>query len=93
MDDIRRQILAELEQFSERPMLAQDEITAADYAARFGCSHQLAAQRLLEMVKKNQMTVRKGVYDPRSQKVVNGYRLIDGASSRSEDARPHDEDA
>jgi len=93
MDEIRRRILAELEQFTQRPVLAQDEITAADYAAQFGCRHQLAAQRLVQMVDEGRMTVRKGIYDPRCGRVVNGYKFADGTLSRSDGAQRHDEDA
>lgn len=74
-DDRRRAILAEVAQFSERPRLADDEVTVADYAAEFGIRHQLAAQRLKAAVEEGRMLERIGVYDHRVGKVVNGYRL------------------
>ena len=80
-EEKRRAILLEVAQYSERPSLAEDEVTVADYAAEFGIRHQLAAQRLKTLVEEGRMVERCGVYDPRVGKVVNGYRL---AVSRSE---------
>lgn len=77
-DKVRRQILEELKQFSERPSLEPDEVTTSDYAETFGCTHQLAAQRLKQLVIDGHMTVRSGVYDPRCGKVVNAYRSTHG---------------
>lgn len=73
-DATRQKILAEFKQFSERPALEPDEVTVADYVDVYGCSHQLAAQRLRQLVADGHMTMRKGIYDPRCGKVVNAYR-------------------
>lgn len=76
-DAVRQQILEELREFSERPRLEPDEVTIADYAEQFGCTHQLASQRLKRLVADGYMTMRQGVYDPRCNKVVNAYRRTD----------------
>jgi len=76
-DAVRKRILEELRQFSERPTLEPDEVTTSDYAEEFGCSHQLASQRLKQLVADGLMTIRKGVYDRRCGKVVNAYRKVD----------------
>jgi len=76
-DAVRQKILEELRQFSERPGLEPDEVTVADYAELFGCNHQLAAQRLKQLVVDGHMTMRRGVHDHRCGKVVNAYRKVD----------------
>lgn len=73
----RRKILREIEVYSRRPVIEDDEITVADYAAEYGFSHQTAAVKLTRLVKDGVMTVRRGVYDPRTQKVGNAFRVIE----------------
>jgi DNA-binding Lrp family transcriptional regulator len=73
-DETRRRILEEFRQFSVRPSLEPDEVTVTDYAEEYGCSHQLASQRLKQLVADGYMTMRRGIYDPRCGKVVNAYR-------------------
>lgn len=73
-DETRRRILEEFRQFSVRPSLEPDEVTVTDYAEEYGCSHQLASQRLKQLVADGHMTMRRGIYDPRCGKVVNAYR-------------------
>lgn len=75
-DTQRKAILAEVAQYSEPPALQAHEVTAADYAAEFGIRHQLAAMRLKALVEQGRMIERRGVYDPRVGKVVNGYSLV-----------------
>ena len=80
-DETRRRILEEFRQFSVRPSLEPDEVTVTDYAEEYGCSHQLASQRLKQLVADGYMTMRKGIYDPRCGKVVNAYRAKQSAAN------------
>ncbi|OQA15936.1 MAG: hypothetical protein BWY63_02821 [Chloroflexi bacterium ADurb.Bin360] len=82
-DETRRRILEEFRQFSVRPSLEPDEVTVTDYAEEYGCSHQLASQRLKQLVADGHMTMRKGIYDPRCGKVVNAYRAKQSAANCS----------
>lgn len=77
-DDQRAKILSTIHQFSQRPTLEPNEVTASDYAEAYGVTHQLAASRLKLALMQGKATVRTGIYDPRSQKIVNAYKLVEG---------------
>ena len=73
-DAQRKTILDEIAQYTERPTLGDDEITVYDLAQRLGINHGSAAGRLQKLLEQGVMTVRRGVYDPRTGKILNAYR-------------------
>lgn len=81
-ENIRAQILDEIEQYTARPTLAADEITVSDLAKRLNCGYCMASTRLQKLVEQGVMTVRAGVYDQRTGKIVNAFRKVE--VSRSE---------
>ena len=75
MTDAQRQtILDEIAQYTERPVLEADEITVNDLAQKLSINQGSAAGRLQKLVEQGVMTVRHGVYDPRTGKILNAYR-------------------
>ncbi len=84
-EEKRRAILDEVARYNQRATLEEDEVTVADYAEVFGCGHQLASQRLKTLASEGVMSMRSNVYDPRTGKVCNAYRLI---VSHSEQGKP-----
>ncbi|NLH79042.1 MAG: hypothetical protein GX465_18640 [Acidobacteria bacterium] len=83
---LRAQILDEIEQFASRPTLAADEITVSDLAKRLSCGYCMASTRLQKLVEQGVMTVRPGVYDQRTGKIVNAYRKADVSHSEHGEA-------
>lgn len=81
IDDKRKKILEEVSLYSEPPKLVDDEVTVNDYAEVFGVNRQLAARRLKALMECGVMTGRSGVYDPRTGKIVNAYRLQEDVSN------------
>lgn len=81
MSDLRTQILDEIEQYTARPTLAPDEITVSDLSKRLGCGYFMASARLQKLVEQGMMTMRPGVYDHRTGKIVNAYRKVDVSHS------------
>lgn len=71
-DGQRRTILDEIAQYTERPVLEADEITAFDLAQKLGVNQSTASARLQKLVDQGVMTVRRGVYDARTGKILNG---------------------